>query len=65
MSAVTGSMYAGLVNIRLHCGLKSYTAFYEYGYVYGGLLALGYCRGQRQVHELQAGDHLCHADHKG
>lgn len=44
MSAVTGSMYAGLVNIRLHCGLKSYTAFYEYGYVYGGLLALGYCR---------------------
>lgn len=44
MSAVTGSMYAGLVNIRLHSGLKRYTSFYEYGYVYGGLLALGYCR---------------------
>lgn len=51
MSALTGTMYAGLVNIRLHCGLKRYSAFYELGYVYGGLPALGYCR---HIHRFTA-----------
>lgn len=44
MSALIGSIYGGLVNIRLHSMGKRYTPFYEFGYVYGGILALGYCR---------------------
>lgn len=44
MSPITGSMYRGIVNIRLHSGEKKYDCFYEYGYIYGGILALGYCR---------------------
>lgn len=44
MSAITGSMYRGLVNIRLHSQCEIYPMLYEYGYVYGGLLALGYCQ---------------------
>ena len=44
MSAIIGSMYRGLVNIRLHSQCEIYPMLYEYGYVYGGLLALGYCQ---------------------
>lgn len=44
MSVMTGSMYRGLVNIRLHSGNCTYSPFYEYGYIYGGILALGYCQ---------------------
>lgn len=44
MSAVTGSIYRGLVNARLHSGEAVYSREYEYGFAYGGLFAAGYCR---------------------
>lgn len=44
MSAVTGSVYRGLIDIRLHSGLALYSREYEYGFVYGGLFVVGYCR---------------------
>ena len=44
MSAVTGAMYRGIVNIRFHAAAEKYNCFYKYGYVYGGILALGYCQ---------------------
>lgn len=44
MSAVTGSIYRGTVNAKLHNGLRGYSREYELGYVYGGILTLGYCR---------------------
>ncbi len=43
MSELIGSGYAGIVNARLHCGLKRYPIYYEYGYVYGGIYVLGFC----------------------
>ena len=44
MSAITGSVYRGLIDIRLHSGLALYSQEYEYGFVYGGLFVVGYCR---------------------
>lgn len=44
MSPVMGGGYRGIVNNHLWCGLKSYSMEYEYGFVYGGLFVLGYCR---------------------
>ena len=44
MSKITGSAYAGIVNAHLHSGIKKYSVPYEYGFVYGGILVLGYCR---------------------
>ncbi len=44
MSAVTGSIYRGLVNAKLHCGERGYSREYEYGFAYGGLFVTGYCR---------------------
>lgn len=44
MTPITGSLYRGLVNIRLHSGLDVCSREYEYGFVYGGLFAAGYCR---------------------
>lgn len=44
MSAITGSMYRGIVNAHLHNGLNSYSMEYEFGFVYGGLFVLGYCQ---------------------
>lgn len=44
LSAVTGSLYRGLCNARIHSGLRCYSREYEYGFLYGGLFALGYCR---------------------
>lgn len=43
MSPLVGSAYAGMVNMHLHTGLFSYTPYYEFGYIYGGIYILGYC----------------------
>lgn len=44
MSPVIGGAYRGIVNNHLYQGNMSYSREYEYGYVYGGLFVLGYCR---------------------
>ncbi len=44
LSAITGSFYCGLVNAHIHNGLKQYSREYEFGFIYGGLFAIGYCR---------------------
>lgn len=44
MSPVIGGGYRGIVNNHLYCGLKQYSMEYEYGFIYGGLFVLGYCR---------------------
>ncbi len=44
MSAITGSVYRGIVNARLHGGEAVYSREYEYGFACGGLFAAGYCR---------------------
>lgn len=43
MSRIIGSAYAGIVNAKLHCGLEEYPMLYEYGYLYSGIFALGFC----------------------
>lgn len=43
MSPFAGSAYRGVVNSRIFSGLKKYAPEYEYGYIYGGILVLGYC----------------------
>lgn len=43
MSPVIGGAYRGIVNNRLYTGLRAYSPEYEYGYVLGGLFAVGYC----------------------
>lgn len=44
MSPVTGSLYRGMVDTHLHNGLRTFSREYEYGYVYGGLFVVGFCR---------------------
>ncbi len=44
MSYLTGSLYRGMVNVHLHHSSQIFSREYEYGYVYGGLFAVGYCR---------------------
>ena len=44
MSALTGSVYCGLVNAYLHNGIACYDKAYELGFIYGGLFVLGYCK---------------------
>lgn len=43
MSELVGSAYAGIVNTHLHNGIKTYSPYYEYGFIYGGLYVLGFC----------------------
>ncbi len=43
MSPFAGGAYRGVVNSRIFSGLKKYAPEYEYGYIYGGILVLGYC----------------------
>ncbi len=43
MSYLIGSAYRGLVSNHLYNGLHAYSMEYEYGYLYGGLFAVGYC----------------------
>lgn len=44
MSPLTGSLYRSTVNIQLHHSARIFSREYEYGYAYGGLFVLGYCR---------------------
>lgn len=44
MSVITGSVYRGMVNAHIHNGLHKFSREYEYGYIYGGLFAVGYCQ---------------------
>ncbi len=50
MSPIVGGAYRGIVNNRLYSGAdKEVTSMeYEYGYIYGGLFAIGYCA---HIHE--------------
>ena len=44
MSPMVGAAYRGIVDNHLYQGGKTYTLAYEYGFIYGGLFVLGYCR---------------------
>ena len=44
MSFLVGSAYRGIVSNYLYNGLAEYSMEYEYGFLYGGLFVLGYCR---------------------
>lgn len=44
MSPMVGSMYRGLANQRMHGGSHRYSPLYELGYLYGGLLTVGFCQ---------------------
>lgn len=44
MSPIIGGAYRGIVDNYLYCGLSKYSMEYEYGFIYGGLFVLGYCR---------------------
>ena len=44
MSVMTGSIYRGLINTYIHNGLNEYSKAYEFGFIYGGLFVMGYCR---------------------
>ena len=44
MSPVVGTMYRGLASQRLHGEGRRYSPLYEFGYLYGGLFAVGFCR---------------------
>lgn len=44
MSALTGSIYRGIANSHLYCGMNVSSKEYEYGFLYGGLFVSGYCK---------------------
>ena len=44
MSAITGSIYCGLINSYIYNGIKKFSLPYEFGFIYGGLFVLGYCQ---------------------
>lgn len=44
LSFLTGSVYCGLTGGKLHSGERLFSRDYEYGYLYGGLFAVGFCR---------------------
>lgn len=44
LSAVTGSLYRGIVNAHIYNGLRTYSKEYELGFIYGGLFVTGYCQ---------------------
>lgn len=43
MSPLVGSLYSGIINTYLHNGIKTYSPYYEYGFIYGGLYVFGFC----------------------
>ena len=58
MSVITGGMYRGLVNTKLHAGIETYSKAYELGFVYGGLFVTGYCQFIHQQAKLRQVDQI-------
>ena len=58
MSPIVGSLNRGLVNMRLHNGAELHSRAWEYGYVYGGLFAVGYCRFVERLRRELGADRL-------
>ena len=44
LSPLIGSMYASIINNYLHDGTRRLSREFEFGFIYGGLFAAGYCR---------------------
>lgn len=44
MDPVIASVYAGIINSYLHCGINIKSPEFEFGFIYGGLFAVGYCQ---------------------
>ncbi|MBO4608993.1 MAG: HAD-IA family hydrolase [Lachnospiraceae bacterium] len=55
MSSIIGSAYRGIVNNHIYNCLERYSMEYEYGFIYGGLFVLGYCRF---IHEQYVKENL-------
>lgn len=51
MKSIAASFYKALVNAKMHAGNFIDSPYYEYGYVYGGLLAVGYCQYLKKLRE--------------
>lgn len=49
MRTISSAFYKGLVNGKLHSGRYQENEFYEYGYVYGGSMAVGYCQYLKEL----------------
>lgn len=49
MTRLTGAFTKGILNAYLNNGTNSYTPYFEYGMVNGGLLACGYCEFLNKV----------------
>lgn len=49
MQTLASSFYKGIVNAKLHSGVAVQDAYYEYGYCYGGILAVGYYQFLRRL----------------
>lgn len=58
MSNVMGSIYRGLVNNRIHNGKDIFSREYEFGYIYGGIMVLGYCQFIHQYAKLHQIDKI-------
>ena len=55
MSYLIGSAYRGIVSSCIYNGLEIHNMEYEYGFIYGGLFVLGYCR---YIHEYAASHNI-------
>ena len=60
MSPIIGGAYRGVVNNRIYSGVETQSTSmeYEYGYIYGGLFALGYCQYIHEYSKLHNIDKL-------
>lgn len=58
MSAIVGSAYRAIVSSHLYNGLHSYGMEYEYGFIYGGLFAVGYCNFIHEYYNHHGLDNL-------
>lgn len=44
MKSLTSSLYKSLLNFKLHSTPEKYNSPYEFGYVYAGIIAYGFCQ---------------------
>lgn len=44
IKSISSKFYNEIINCKLHSGFKRYNLYYEYGFVFGGIFAIGFCQ---------------------
>lgn len=61
MTSISSAFYKGNINCKLHSGIARYNLHYEYGYIYWGIMLVGFFKFLENIQRLEKFDKIIFA----